>query len=122
MRRELQFDVFWRSAAETLALGFAFDVGLGEECRRRGAAGLLEVRPVRFATGAMASLIYAQVVGDGRESRYPHIGDGYDLHHALMASAADVFVTYDKRLANLLDRVPLNGFRVLRSLEEVLEH
>ncbi len=43
-----------------------------------------------------------------------------DLCHALLASAADVFVTGDERLASLLARVPLDSFRVVVSLDALL--
>jgi hypothetical protein len=103
-----------------LALRLADEAGLGSDCRRRGTAALLDVRPLRFATGALLSLIYAQTVGDGLQPCQPQISDGYDLYHALMASAADVFVTYDKRLADSLDLIPLAEFRVVRSLDALL--
>ena len=44
------------------------------------------------------SLVFAQVIGDGRQSRQPQQGDGYDMWHAVLASAADIFVTRDDRL------------------------
>jgi hypothetical protein len=64
------------------------------------------------------SWIFSIVVGD--QPRRPQRNDGYDLWHALLASAADVFVTHDERLAGLLARVPLASFRVVPSLDALL--
>jgi hypothetical protein len=66
------------------------------------------------------SLIFSQIVGDGRQSRKPQSGDGYDLWHAVLASVADSFVTYDTRFAELLGRVPIDNFRVFSSIPELL--
>lgn len=53
--------------------------------------------------GSSASMMYAVVV----EGRAAGRGDSRDLRHALMASAADVFVTSDVGLRHILQRVPL---------------
>ncbi len=55
------------------------------------------------------------------EGRQPDWEDGYDLWHTILGSVADVFVTFDKRLADHLVRVPVEGFRVARSLRELLD-
>jgi len=71
--------------------------------------------------GAVMSMIYSQVIGEsGGQPRQAALGDTYDLWHALLASTADVFVTCDERLAKSLKRVPIDGFRVVTSLKEVL--
>jgi hypothetical protein len=87
-------------------------------CRARGFNGLLDVRAMRLCVGALMSLIFAQIVGDGSQSRQPKLGDAYDLWHAILASVADVFVTYDKRFSELLKRVPI-GFHVFSSVPEL---
>ena len=49
------------------------------------------------------------------------MGDSYDLLPAIKGSVADVFVTYDERLAEMLSRVPIENFRVLSSILELLD-
>lgn len=112
----LTFDAFWAKAASSWAEDFAHRLGLAGACRERGLDGLLAVRTVRLSVGAMLSLVFSQVV----EGREPHRGDGYDLWHAVLASVADVFVTFDERLAGNLVRVPMDGFRVVTSLPALL--
>ncbi len=115
-RRALTFEVYWTKTAPSWAEAFADRVGLGEACRARGLDGLLGVRAVRIAVGAALSLVFSQVC----EGFQPERNDGYDLWHAIQASAADVFVTRDTLLANRLARVPIDGFRVVTSLRELL--
>src|SRR3989442_1280594 len=117
-RRTVTFEEYWKAGAAEWAEDFAGHVGLAAACRERGLDGLLDVRTVRFCVGAVMSWIFSVVVGD--QPRQPRRHDGYDLWHALQASAADVFVTGDERLAALLARVPLDGFRVAASLDELL--
>ena len=69
------------------------------------------------------SWMYSQVVprGGGGETRQTDRGDGSDLWHVLLASAADVFLTGDGDLATNLGRLRIEGFRVVRSLRDLLE-
>ncbi len=117
-RRATTFEDYWKAGAVQWAEDFADHIGLAAACRERGLDGLLDVRTVRFCVGATMSWIFSVVVGD--QPRQPRRADGYDLWHALLASAADVFVTGDERLTALLARVPLDGFRVAASLDELL--
>jgi len=117
-RRTVTFEEYWNAGAAQWAEDFATPLGLAAACRARGLGGLLEVRPVRFCVGAVTSWIFSIVVGD--QPRRPQRNDGYDLWHALLGSAADVFVTRDERLAGLLARVPLPGFQVVASLDALL--
>jgi hypothetical protein len=79
-----------------------------------GAAGQLSMAqasrcPVLLAcSGIAASLMYAEVV-EGRASKP---GDSRDMHHAVVATAADVFVTSDCKFARRLGRIPGLSFRV----------
>ncbi len=116
VRRQVSFEEFWTDATQW-AEAFAADVGLADACRERGLDGLLEVRTVRLYVGAAKSLVYSQMV----EGRQPDFSDGYDLWHAILASVADVFLTFDKRLAEHVARVPVDGFRVITSLRELLD-
>jgi hypothetical protein len=120
-RRAVTFEAFWQAGAIHWAEGFAERVGLADACRHRGMDGLLHVRPVRLAVGSALSLVFAQTVGDDGQARHPHRGDGYDLWHAIMASAADVFVTGDGTLAQQLERVPLQDFKVRSSIRALLD-
>jgi hypothetical protein len=121
-RRELTFDVFWNAGAERFAGDFANALGHGEACRHRGLNGLLEMRPMRFWVGTALSLMYAQVVGvDQTQVRLPNRNDGYDLLHAVLGSTADIFVTFDRRLAGHVEAVPgVPGYRVVRSVKDLL--
>ena len=51
----------------------------------------------------------------------PILGDRYDLWHAVRASVADVFVTLDQRLADHAACVPVEGFRVVTSLRDLVD-
>jgi hypothetical protein len=112
------FENLWQLSAGYWAIEFANKVGLADACRRRGVAGLLEVRAVKVAVGVGVAFAYSAAV-DGR--RYER-NDGYDLWHAISASTADVFVTFDGYLKEALDRVPVSGFLVLDSVGELLDH
>jgi hypothetical protein len=70
------------------------------------------------------SQMYAEIVGESRQGqvRHAHRNDGYDLWHATLGSTAEVFVTFDQRLSDHLERIPnLAGFRVVRSVTELLK-
>ncbi len=115
------FAEYFASGADRWAEDFAVPLGLAQACRDLGLKGLLEVRPVRLAVGALMSLVFSQIIGDGPQQRQPAWSDYYDLWHALTASVADVFVTFDERLAGSLARVPVDGFRVVTSLRALLD-
>ena len=110
------FEDLWRLSAGYWAIEFAKQLGLADVCRRRGVADSLEVRSVKVTVGAGVSLAYSAIV-KGR--RYQQ-NDAYDLWHAVSASTADIFVTFDADLKEALDRVPVRGFSVLSSLRELL--
>jgi hypothetical protein len=55
-----------------------------------------------MAVGGSISYAYSETF----EKRTPKIGDSRDLTHAVLATAADVFITHDKPLARLLSRIP----------------
>jgi len=100
---------YWERLAVRFAEGFAEGQGLLDACRNRGIKGLLGVRSVRMAVGASVSLAYAETF----EKRTPKMGDSRDMQHAVLATAADAFVTHDHGLARLLDRIPMDSFQVL---------
>ena len=109
------FNDYWEHA-QLFAGDFAKRTGVMEECETRGIKGLLEIRTVRLAIGALLSYIYAQ----NFEGWTPKIGDSRDLQHAVTASAADIFVTHDSKLAKLIKRIPIANFEVC-NLHELLD-
>jgi hypothetical protein len=122
-RWKVGFRDYFEASAPDLAERFAVHIGCEEGCRRRGLDGLVGVPAMRLYTGVMASQMYAQLVGTPGQPdlRRPHRNDGYDIWHAILASTADIFVTFDGRLADHIERIPgLDTFRVVRSVRELL--
>ena len=113
-RRTASFEFFWDRAATTWADWFAEGAGadLAAGCRARGLDGLLKVRAVRLAVLAVLGLVFGQEV----LGRMAKPSDGYDMWHAVLASTAEVFVTFDDRLAEHLSRMPIDSFRIIDSL------
>src|SRR5712692_2578313 len=71
--RALTFEDYWAAGAVQWAEDFAEPLGEAavEACRRRGLEGLLEVRTVRLAVGAMMSPVFAVVAGGaGQPTRH----------------------------------------------------
>jgi hypothetical protein len=100
---------YWERLAEPFARSYAERAGLFGDCQARGVAGLLDLRGVRMAVGINLSLAYAETF----EGRAPDMGDSRDQQHAVLASAADVFVTGDARLADLLNRIPITDLQIM---------
>lgn len=90
--------------------------GFLDSCNVRGLDGLAEISPLRVVVPAAMSLVF-EFATSGRQARG---NDVYDLWHVVSASAGDVFLTYDKPLAQLLWRAPVDGFRVVDSIEALL--
>lgn len=111
-----RFNDYWKEFAGKLAESFAERADVLDACKKRGINGLLEVRSVRLTVGMNLSLIYAQTF----EGRTPKIGDSRDIHHAIIASAADGFVTDDGEFARLLSRVLIEDFEVM-NLNDLFE-
>jgi hypothetical protein len=110
------FPRLWERAALATAEALAGRCGLAGACRDRGLTGLLALRIIGLSVGMMLSLAFSHVEGGP-----PDRNDSYDLWHAVMASVADVFVTFDQRFATHLARVPVEGFRVVTSLRALLD-
>lgn len=113
--RQYPFEDYWRNNSGWLAEGLAKRARALVKVKRRGVDGLLKVKSVALAVGANLSLLYSHHL----ENRTPASGDSRDVLHAIAASSADVFVTNDRRLATILSRIPVDGFRVM-SLSEFL--
>ena len=66
------------------------------------------------------ALMYSHFYNEGRQVPLPKKSDAADLRHAIVASAADIFVTNDFQLYNRLSAIPLeDDFKILR-LDEFL--
>lgn len=102
------FDDYCESLSEKFAEGLAERQGTLDACRKKGIKNMLDIRSVRMCVGTHLSYAYAQTF----EGRIPKVGDSRDIQHAVVATAADVFVTQDSKLEKLLDRVPLGEFKV----------
>jgi hypothetical protein len=104
------FDDFWRWLRPQ-----KLSVVLGRVGEHVTIAAAAHFPPLLAAAGVAASLMFAQTV----ERRAAKRGDSRDLHHAVIASAAQVFVTHDAEFARRLVRVPGLSFRVA-SLTELV--
>ena len=103
------FQAFLKDNSAWLAEGLAKRAKALLKVRRQGIQGLLELKSVALAVGANFSLIYSHQF----EGRTPASGDSRDVLHSVAASSADVFVTNDRKLATILSRIPVQGFRVM---------
>jgi hypothetical protein len=86
--------------------------GCLDDCLARGIQGLMNLRTVRICTYANVSADYARTY----EGRSVNRGDSRDMHHVVLSSAAEVFVTNDQRLIKTLTREPPPGFEVMDPL------
>jgi len=104
------FERYLADQSERVARAFARRVGVENECERLGLANLLKVRSVALTVGLSLSFIYRAAV----EGKIPDRGASRDLQQAPPAAAsADVFVTHDRELWQLLRRVPMKKFKIL---------
>lgn len=107
--RRLTFEALFQAERVPFAEALATRVSVLDQVRARGLDGLLHMRSVRATVGFSVALVYAQLVN----GRVPRESDSRDMHHAVMAAAADVFVTDDGRLRDDLRRVPDLPFEVI---------
>jgi hypothetical protein len=103
------FDEYWQALAVPWVEGLAEDLNVLRECRSRGMGGLLAVKSVHLFVFATLSLTYAQTY----EGNSPQSGDSRDMQHAILASAADTFVTDDATLLRILTRRPIPDLKVM---------
>lgn len=104
-----KFEEYYSDYSEQVAADLAQAVGVLAECKAKGLDGLLEVRSVQLCVGAQLSLSFAQT----REGQSVSQGDWHDMQHAVLASAADAFVTEDHKLAKNLNRIGIADFKVI---------
>lgn len=102
------FDEFFERIAPGFAEAAAKRVGLLQKAREIGVVKLLELRSVRAFSGISASWAYSQII----EGRKLERSAGYDMRHAVLASATDVLITNDGEFRRLMERIPLSGFNV----------
>jgi hypothetical protein len=108
------FEDFLNLAATQVAERFAQRADVLEACRERGLAGLLEIKSVRATVGTALSFVYGQTFEDWA----PASGDSIDFLHVPSAAAtAEVFITNDRRLREAVERVALDGLRVMNLAE-----
>jgi hypothetical protein len=94
--------------------------GLFEICKKRGIGGLVEFKSIAMAAGASLSYQYARLFNEISQNRKAREGDASDLNHALLASAADVFITHDKDFAFWISRVPNTRVEVLDHVHKLI--
>ncbi|HEV2359137.1 MAG TPA: hypothetical protein VGZ23_16210 [bacterium] len=115
MPRRLTFKQFMNAHAVEWLRIMAERAGVLVQCERRGWAGLLALKPIRLGVVVPLVLAHARMFGN-RELEEAHFGD---LHHAASASPADVFVTHDGRLRELIRRAQVGDMEVL-TLRELI--
>lgn len=105
----LPFNVFFEKTAPHWAEVLADRAGVLTECKKRGIDGLLKLKTVGMAVGVNLSYVYALTF----EKCNPKDSDSRDILHAIAATAADIFVSHDKRLRRLIARIPNVTFKTL---------
>src|SRR5262249_5536981 len=103
------FRAYWQENVNEVIESLAEHEGVLDACRRRGLQGMLAIRSIQMCVGMHLSYGYAQIVEPNTKIDE---GDSRDIQHAIVASAADVFITHDKEFRKLLKRVPIEGFQV----------
>ncbi len=103
------FKKYFDSHASEMVRDLADQLGILDACKNRGLGGMLEIKSVSLYVGVGLSYSYAQIF----EGRAPHAGDSRDLHHSVIASAVDTFVTHDPKLRALLSRVQVKNFEAV---------
>jgi hypothetical protein len=86
--------------------------------RKRGELRLLKIPSVLVGVGYEISYIYAKTYEAQPGEVKARRDINYDHHHAMLATAADIFVTHDKTLTRILKRIPNLPYEVL-SLSEL---
>ena len=91
-------------------------LGLPDECEETVVDGVSKIRSLRLYIMSSLSYVYA-IQFEGYE---PHTGDSRDLQHAVLASAADIYVTQDAKVRTIMKRVDVPGFEVM-ALQDLLQ-
>ncbi len=113
------FPDFLGITASDFALELARKVGRADECADRGFEKFLAVQSVRMEVGHAMSVVYRRAFENRKLGR--RFGTSRDLQHSpCAAAAADLFVTHDRELADLIQRVPMRRFQV-STLRQLLD-
>lgn len=122
VRKTVTFRDYFDSTAARTATAAAKRFGRADSWQRQDLNGLLQIPAIRVFIGVWKGQRYSEVFGTQGQPRKPDRGDGYDLWHAVLASTAHVFVTFDERLADHVEQIPdLRTPRVARSIRGLLE-
>lgn len=116
----MNFQELWKKSSLERAGSLAASFNLYESCKKLGFEGLLEAKAVKLHTLYCLSWIYSKWFGEQGVPGKIGTGDFGDLLHSVQATAADVFVTNEKRLPLWLKRVPVDGFDVI-NLNELID-
>lgn len=106
-RSDTEFAPFFRAHGPELVKELAERFGLLTESNASKLERIFEVPSLRAYAGIAASWVYAHQLEGRRLQR----SAGDDQKHAVLASAADRFITSDAELRRLLQRIPEFGFK-----------
>jgi len=118
IEKNLTFDQFWESMKRHFVRGLVERTELSEQFRFINMNNLINLRSVRLWTGWSISFVYGQLF----EKRKPKPSDSRDMKHAVLASVADIFVTHDQDFAELMERIPIENFKVFGHLHDLLDY
>jgi hypothetical protein len=102
------FEAMWRycfrddGLIRSLLEPHAIEAGKLDQCRQQGLLGMMGIPSIRMAVGHSLSLIYWMTFKSRTASRR----DAGDQHHAIYASAVDIFICEDRFLRKLLLPIP----------------
>jgi len=107
------FQEFWNGMATSIAESLAIRYELHKRCVERGIEGMIENRTIKLYSVYYAAWVFSKWFGEQGEPGQVKASDGGDFFHAVQASAADVFVTNDKKLSRWLKQVSIEGFEIM---------
>ena len=96
-------------------------IGLVDACKAQGIENMVRARSLFLADGVSLSYSHGRMFGGLKKKKQKRHGDPPDLHHALSASACDVFVTHDEESAFWMDRIPEKRIKVLDHVTRLFE-
>ena len=114
-RQQPTFADYWNTMATPYLEELARQAEVLEKCQARGLNGLLAIRCLHIHTLGQVSLNYANTY----TGRTPKRSDSRDMHHVLVSSAAEAFITNDAPLRRVMNRMPVEGYEAL-SFKEMM--
>ena len=103
------FEDYYEIHVENVLNIFAEKAGLSTECTALGIRRLMNFKRVQVAVASHLSVGYENTYVRTKIDR----GDSRDMHHAVLASATNTFITHDGRFTRALNRVPVQNFEVI---------